>query len=126
MISQSRLTRLARNLRRNQTDAELGLWRVLRSSQIEGAKFKRQFPVGPYIVDFVCFEARLVVEVDGSQHALHENEDAIRTEFLESKGLSVIRFTNIDVLTNMEGVVSAIVELFAAQRRHSPSPKPSP
>ena len=114
MISKSKLTHLARSLLQNQTDAERELWWALRSSRIEGAKFKRQFPVGPYIVDFVCFEARLVVEVDGSQHALHENEDAIRTEFLESKGLSVIRFTNIDVLTNMEGVVSAIVELLAA------------
>ena len=126
MTSKSNLTHLARNLRKNQSDAELELWWALRSRQIEGAKFRRQFPIGPSIVDFVCFEARLVVEVDGSQHALQEHEDAIRTEFLENKRMTVLRFTNLDVLNNLEGVVSTIDELLAARRHHSPSPKPSP
>ena len=126
MISKSSLTQLAKNLRRNQTDAELQLWWALRSSQIEGAKFKRQFPVGSFIVDFVCMDARLVVEVDGSQHVLQEREDAIRTEFLQSKGMTVLRFTNLEVLNNLAGVVSSIIEQLAARTRHSPSPKPSP
>ena len=126
VISKSRLTQLARNLRQNQTDAELELWSILRSRQIERAKFKRQFPIGPYIVDFMCLEARLVVEVDGSQHALQECEDAIRTKFLEGKGLTVLRFTNLEVLTNLEGVVFMIGKLLTAHSQHSPSPKPSP
>jgi very-short-patch-repair endonuclease len=96
---------LAKNQRRNRTDAELELWWALRSRQIEGLKFRRQFPVGNFIVDFVCLDARLVIEVDGSQHMENIDEDAIRTAFLESKGLKVLRFTNIDVLTNIEGVV---------------------
>ena len=126
LISKARLNHLAKNLRRNQTQAELNLWWALRSRQIEGAKFKRQHPIGPYIVDFICFDAKLVVEVDGSQHALRVDEDAIRTHFLESKGLTVVRFTNLDVLNNMAGVVFTITECLAAQRLHSPSPKPSP
>ena len=126
LISKARLNHLAKNLRRNQTQAELNLWWALRSRQIEGAKFKRQHPIGPYIVDFICFDAKLVVEVDGSQHALRVDEDAIRTHFLESKVLTVVRFTNLDVLNNMEGVVFTITERLAVQRRHSPSPKPSP
>ncbi|MCI0835550.1 MAG: endonuclease domain-containing protein [Chloroflexi bacterium] len=126
MISKSRLTQLARSLRRNQTRAELELWWAMRSSQIDGAKFKRQFPIGPYVVDFICHEARLVVEVDGGQHALMEREDVIRTEYLKQKGLSVVRFTNLEVLKNLEGVVSVIIESLAARARHSPSPKPSP
>jgi len=126
VISKSSLTQLAKNLRRNQTDAELQLWWALRSSQIEGAKFKRQFPVGSFMVDFVYMDARLVVEVDGSQHVLQEREDAIRTEFLQSKGMTVLRFTNLEVLNNLAGVVSSIIEQLAARTRHSPSPKPSP
>ena len=105
LISKASLTQLAKNQRRNRTDAELELWWALRSRQIEGLKFRRQFPVGNFIVDFVCLDARLVIEVDGSQHMENIDEDAIRTAFLESKGLKVLRFTNIDVLTNIEGVV---------------------
>ena len=126
MISKSRMTHLAQNLRKNQTQAELELWWALRSSQIEGAKFRRQFPIGAYIVDFVCLNAKLVVEVDGSQHVLKQREDAIRTKSLENKGLVVLRFTNLEVLENLGGVVSEIVEQLAVHARHSPSPKPSP
>jgi very-short-patch-repair endonuclease len=114
LTSKARLTHLAQKLRRNQADAEVKLWRALRSRQIEGAKFRRQFPIGRYIADFICLEARLVIEVDGPQHALQVDEDQERTEFLESKGLTVVRFTNIEVLTNLEGVVFAIVERLAA------------
>jgi len=120
------MTTLAKKLRMNQSDAELKLWRAIRSSQIEGAKFRRQYPVGNYIVDFICFEAKLVIEVDGGHHAQLIDSDAIRTAFLESKGLSVLRFTNLDVLNNLEGVVFKIIEYLAIQRVRSPSPKPSP
>jgi very-short-patch-repair endonuclease len=126
VLPNSTMTTLAKNLRTNQTDAELKLWTALRSRQIQGAKFRRQFPVSNYIVDFVCFEEKLVIEVDGSQHAQSIESDAIRTAYLESEGLSVIRFTNHDVLKNLEGVVFRIIEKLASQREHSPSPKPSP
>ena len=74
----------------------------------------------------MCFRSLLVVEVDGSQHSLKEHQDAIRTEFLVSKGFTVLRFTNLEVLNNLEGVVLAIIERLVASGQHSPSPKPSP
>ncbi|TDI88478.1 MAG: endonuclease domain-containing protein [Chloroflexi bacterium] len=104
----SRLTQLARRLRVNQSDAEKKLWRAIRSNQVFGAKFKRQVPVSPYIVDFYCEEANLIVEVDGGQHMERIEEDEVRTQFLESRGNRVARFTNIDVLTNLEGVLEVI------------------
>ena len=121
LTSKARLNHLAKNLRRSQTQAELNLWWALRSRQIEGAKFRRQFPISKYIVDFICFEANLVIEVDGGQHALQADEDRVRTQFLESKGMKVLRFTNLDVLNNLEGAVFLIGEQLATQRRHSPS-----
>ena len=113
MVSAKQLRHLARNLRRNQTDAELRLWRTLRSRQIQGEKFRRQYPLDKYILDFVCLEEKLVVEVDGSQHQDQAHEDGLRTRFLESKGLSVLRFNNLEVLANIEGVVFTIVESVA-------------
>ena len=99
------LTRLARRLRVNQTDAEKKLWRAIRANQIYGAKFRRQLPVPPYIVDFCCEAVSLVIEVGGGQHSDLVEEDQARTEFLERRGYEVVRFTNIDVLTNLEGVL---------------------
>ena len=81
----------------NQTDAEKKLWRAIRANQICGAKFKRQVPVPPYIVDFCCEAANLIVEVDGGQHMERTAEDEARTEFLERRSYEVVRFTNIDV-----------------------------
>ena len=104
----SGLTRLARRLRVNQSDAEKKLWRAIRANQVFGAKFKRQGPVSPYIVDFYCEEANLIVEVDGGQHMERIEEDEVRTQFLERRGNRVVRFTNIDVLTNLEGVLEVI------------------
>jgi len=85
------------------------LWRVLRN-RFQAVKFRRQQPIGPYIVDFVCHEARLVIELDGSQHAEQAARayDAIRTQFLEADGFKVIRFWNNEVRANLEGVVQAI------------------
>ena len=99
---------LARNLRTNQTDAERLLWRHLRNRNICGHKFRRQQIVDPYIVDFVCPEKRLIVELDGGQHAERQSEDAARTEFLEHQGFRVMRFWNNEVLTNIEGVLYSI------------------
>ena len=100
----------ARVLRRNQTEAEAKLWMYLKNRQLNGAKFRRQRPVGNYICDFVCLEAKLVIELDGSQHneKLAKENDQQRTLCLESQGFKVMRFWNNEVLENIEGVVLAI------------------
>ena len=98
----------ARRLRRNSTDAEKALWRYLRNRAAHGAKFRRQQPIGPYIVDFVCLEARLVIEIDGGQHASNVVADGKRAAFIEAEGYRVLRFWNNDVLTNPRGVYDAI------------------
>ncbi len=88
------------------TDAEKLLWSRLRAGQVDGAKFVRQHPVGPYIVDFAARSARLIVEVDGGQHG--SEADAARTAYLNASGYHVIRFWNHEVLGNIEGVVETI------------------
>ena len=100
----------------NQTDAEKTLWRAIRANQIYGAKFRRQFPATPYIVDFFCEAANLVVEVDGGQHMERVDKDRERTEFLERRGYEVFRVTNIDVLTNLEGVLEVIGQKVLGRR----------
>ena len=96
----------ARKLRKNSTEAERKLWRHIRSKQIAGAKFRRQQPIGDYIVDFVCFEAKVVVELDGGQHTQADNraKDSQRDKYFQDNGYTVLRFWNNDVLKNMEGV----------------------
>ena len=91
------------------TDAEHRLWYRLRAGRLEGWKFRRQVPIGCYVADFLCEQARLVVEVDGGQHADREQHDAQRTEALRACGYRVIRFWNSDVLGNLEGVLETIV-----------------
>ena len=112
----SGLIRLARRLRMNQTDAEKKLWRAIRSNQIYETKFRRQFPVPPYIVDFCSEAANLVVEVDGGQHMERIEEDRLRTEFLQRRGYEVLRFTNVDILTNLEGVLEVIGQKVSTRR----------
>lgn len=111
----------SRHLRRTQTDAEGKLWAQLRSRQVQGAKFRRQHAIGPYIVDFCCPERQLVVEVDGGQHALHGHADGVRTEFLAQQGYRVLRYWNNEVITNMEGVLERISEVL-----ENPHPSPLP
>ena len=108
------LTPLAIKLRRNSTDAERLLWKYLCAKQLESLKFKRQQPIGNFIVDFVCFEYKLIVELDGGQHAENLKPDLARTHWLESQGFSVIRFWNNDVLQNIEGVWQVITERLSA------------
>ncbi|WP_349431721.1 endonuclease domain-containing protein [Methylomarinum sp. Ch1-1] len=107
----------SRALRSNLTDAEQKLWQGLRRKQINGWQFYRQKPIGPYIVDFYCAAARLVVELDGSQHfeAQHREADQNRDEYLRSLGLTVLRFDNRQVLAETEAVLEVI-------RRIPPSP----
>jgi very-short-patch-repair endonuclease len=99
----------ARALRRNQTDAERKLWSALRDHQLAGHWFRRQAPIGPYVADFVCFAKRFIIEVDGGQHAIGQDSDDRRTEWLTSQGFHVIRFWNNDVLQNIEGVCASIL-----------------
>ena len=108
----NRLTNIARNLRKNSTPQEQKMWQLLRNHRYKGLEFRRQQPIGPYIVDFVCREKWLIIELDGGQHNEDENivYDDERTKYLESKGFKVIRFWNNDVDNNIEAVFDKIDE----------------
>jgi len=101
-------TTRAQQLRGNQTDAEGLLWSRLRDRQLDDFKFRRQSPIGRYVVDFICMEPRLIVEVDGGQHAVQTRRDGARSAWMAGQGLQVIRFWNNDVLGNIEGVLTVI------------------
>jgi len=98
----------ARTMRGAPTEAELRLWRLLRDRRLIGFKFRRQVPVGPYIVDFLCVSAKLIVEADGSQHA-ESPRDNVRDAYLASQGWKVLRFWNNEVLRNRQGVLETIL-----------------
>jgi very-short-patch-repair endonuclease len=98
----------ARALRRAMTDAERKLWYALRAHRFEGIGFRRQVPIGPYVADFASHAARLVVEVDGGQHASSAATDTVRSDWLATRGYRVLRFWNNDVLSNLEGVLAEI------------------
>lgn len=100
----------AHQLRLNQAPAEQLVWSLLRNRRLAGLKFRRQVPVGPYIADFLCHEASLVVELDGETHDCRMHEDAERTRYLESHGLRVFRVQNADVFADLEAVVFAILK----------------
>ena len=107
----------AKHLRKNSTDAEKFLWTHMRNRQLEGWKFRRQLPVGQYIVDFACLELRLIIEIDGGQHAEQVPYDLGRTRFLQSKGYRVVRFWNNEVLGNIEGVLEALTLTLSQRER---------
>lgn len=111
----------ARELRRRLTDAERTLWRCLRFRQLGGFKFRRQSPIGPFIADFVCIERRLVIEVDGGQHADQVERDERRTEYLRTRGYHVLRFWDHDVLLQTQDVVDSIFH-----HLQGTPPQPSP
>jgi very-short-patch-repair endonuclease len=100
----------ARRLRENQTDVEKKLWSQLRGRQLSGVKFRRQHPIGPFIVDFCCVERGLVVELDGGQHAELNVEDEQRTRLLERFGYRVLRFWNDEIFSNLDAVSERITE----------------
>jgi len=114
-------TARARRLRSNSTNAELRLWNRLRSRVIDGDKFVRQEPIGPYVVDFVCRECRLVIEVDGGQHADNER-DRVRDRWLNEHNYRVLRFWNNDVIGNTSGVLEVIA---ASLQTESPPHPPA-
>ena len=99
----------AKAMRSDMTDAELKLWNALRAGRLMELKFRRQFPIGRYIVDFACSAKNLIVEADGSQHADAQKYDTARTAFLESSGWTVLRFWNDDILHDIDGVCQHIV-----------------
>ncbi|HET7223580.1 MAG TPA: endonuclease domain-containing protein [Rhodanobacteraceae bacterium] len=118
----TRTRNTAKTLREKMTDAERTLWYRLRGSRLDGLKFRRQHPVPPYIVDFYCTEAKLVVELDGSQHGAEV--DAVRTASLERRGLQVVRFWDNQVLTDIDSVLREI--LLTAQDRTLTCPYGAP
>lgn len=115
----------ARQLRKTMTDAEQCVWRYLRGRQIEGFRFRRQVPICGYVVDFLCPQARLIVEIDGGQHALQSGYDARRTAALERHGYRVLRYWNHEVLQHVEAVV-ADVHLHLTRAFAPPQSFPSP
>ena len=114
----------ARRLRHNQTDAETRLWRRLRHWPMDGTHFRRQVPIGPYVVDFACMAARLAIELDGSQHGEDENvlRDEARTRWLEAAPYRVIRFWNNDLVSNMDGVLESIYAAVHGATNAEPTP----
>jgi very-short-patch-repair endonuclease len=116
----------ARRLRREETDAEQKFWLEVRDRRLGGFKFRRQATIGPFVVDFLCAEKSLIVEIDGSQH--NDLVDQKRTGFLEARGYRVLRFWNNDVLSNMPGVLQGALEAVntASSRSVRPSPNPLP
>ena len=119
-----RLTSLAKDLRKHSTDVERLLWSHLRAGRFGGLKFRRQHLIGRYIADFVCLEKKLIIELDGSQHALSEEKrkDGERDHWLEKEGYSVIRFWDNEVLTNIRGLLEVIRE----RTFEAPSPQSPP
>ena len=115
----------AKQLRTQLTDCERLLWRQLRNRQLVGFKFRRQHPCPPYVLDFYCADLMLVVELDGGQHyeEAGRERDRVRTDFLQRKGLDVLRFSNLDVLQNLDGVLAEIIRWIEARPPH-PNPLP--
>jgi len=125
MQTRPTLARFARQLRVNQTDCEHLLWQKLRSRQIANLKFRRQFPCPPYVLDFYCAELKLAIELDGGQHyettgVIHDQR---RTHYLKQKGIEVVRFSNLEVIKQMNDVLEQIIRIAANRKMPSPSPR---
>lgn len=114
----------ARRLRADQTGAEMMLWKHLRRLETDGSHFRRQVPIGSYVVDFACMASRLVIELDGSQHGEESNKqrDDIRTRWLQSEGYRVLRFWNNDITSNLDGVLETIYAALYGSRDAEASP----
>lgn len=121
-----RLTQRARELRNDRTAAEELLWSKLRKSQLGGLKFSRQMPIARHFADFACRKAKLVVELDGSQHIEMTEADAERGRRIEAEGYRVLRFWNNDLTSNMEGVLQAILTAASPSGERKPTPQPPP
>ncbi|MEM7120358.1 MAG: DUF559 domain-containing protein [Pseudomonadota bacterium] len=106
-MNRPKRTQAAQSLRKRQTDAETVLWRHLHNRDLGGHKFRRQVPLGPYVVDLVCFDAKLIVEADGGQHA-DSARDQKRDAYFRERGYRVLRLWNADILKNIEGALTVI------------------
>jgi len=113
---------LAKGMRKHQSDAERALWQKLRAQRLLGYKFRRQVVIEPYIVDFVCLEAKLIIEADGGQHVEQPSYDEQRTAYLEGLGYRVLRFWNHEILNELESVLNQIADVLI----RSPLPGPLP
>jgi very-short-patch-repair endonuclease len=114
----------AKQLRVNSTDAEYRLWQHIRNRQLDGWKFRRQMPFDHYIADFVCAELKLIIEIDGGQHAEVGLYDAERTKYLQSEGYQLVRFWNNEVLGNTDGVLERIAEILVERAKELDAPSP--
>jgi very-short-patch-repair endonuclease len=114
----------AKRLRRKATDAEKRLWNHLRKLDIEGSHFRRQVPIGPYIADFGCMAARLLIEIDGSQHSEPKNKDYddVRTRWMEKEGYRVLRFWNNDITRNIDAVMETVYAAIHGSLSAEPMP----
>jgi very-short-patch-repair endonuclease len=115
-----------KRLRKNMTDAERKLWTHLRDRQIASVKFRRQHPIGPYVVDFIALEPKLIIEIDGGHHARQVEQDAKRSEWLVSNGFRVLRFWNHEVLQHTDKVLQAIERFLSLEGRGQGESVPSP
>ncbi|GGZ02140.1 hypothetical protein GCM10011614_16400 [Novosphingobium colocasiae] len=121
----ARLTIYAKAMRREMTEPETRIWLKVRAQRLNGVKFRRQKVIGPYIADFAANDPRLVIEIDGQTHDVDDRRDAERTRYLNERGYHVIRFTNLDVMTNMDGVMIALSQALEMAGK-SPLPTLSP
>jgi very-short-patch-repair endonuclease len=119
-----RSRRYARSLRQSETEAERKLWFLLRNRQLGGLKFRRQHPIGPFVTDFCCTEAKLIVGLDGGHHALERRSDTTRTSYLEGQGYRVLRFWNDEALRDTGAVLQRIALSLGVYDRPSPYPLP--
>ena len=115
-------TERSRELRARQTKAESLIWTVVRAKRLSGLKFRRQHPIGPFFADFACIEKRLIVELDGGYHDYQYENDVERQAFIEERGWKVIRFTNEDVLIDVEAVAISIAKQIGVEPIFRPSP----
>jgi len=112
----------AKQLRSTMTEVEKKIWYQLRAKRFAGYKFRRQVPMGKYIPDFICYQPKLIVELDGGQHALQQDYDKVRDAFFVSEGFRVLRFWNNEVMENMDGVLTVILNAL----KKPPLPDPLP
>ena len=113
---QSLMKERARSLRRKSLDAEVLVWQQLRSRRLPGCKFRRQVPIGNYIVDFLCEDPPIIIELDGGQHMEQERYDQTRTNWLQANGFLVLRFWNNDIAENLEGVLESLFSTIEKSR----------
>ena len=120
------LLSFSRKLRKKSTETEAHLWYNLRAKRFDGLKFRRQVAIGRYIVDFVCFDKKVIIECDGNQHLIQQEKDKNRDKWFTNQGYKVLRFWDNDVLKNTDEILEAIYQACFSSKESAPSPQPSP